>query len=241
MQNEAEIKSAILAALDEEKHSRFSVLARALFFSTTISLGLFGLLSVLYDPDHKRSWIVAAVTIGSVLAAGLWAYFLPQPRIQVPGFWSRWVAARILILMTVLNAVQLVICPHFALVHLDLGGPLSFISKLPEFYMNLGGPTVCMFLCGVTFSGMTAILSFSAIQKTLMRSHAILILKAIGIAALSEIPILVIQFTHSRDFQATGFWLAGSVLGISIAALILRGWVGSHDRHYLLPERTNLS
>lgn len=213
----AKLVEAIQGALREEKAPRLTRWLK-IASGSVICTALMAL-PILFMLKEQATlvWKCALVIWGSCFALAFWLYFRPQPRLVVPGYWSPFIFAKILLAMTALTGAQILLCPSF--VFLDT--PVRWNPFLPvtEWLMAIGGMSVCMASCGFLFSGIGGIVAFGLIRQTLRRSHWEDILKASGVAYFTQIPIVLIQiFDPALRAFATSWMLGGIVGTISIAA-----------------------
>ncbi len=214
------LQSAIMKALEEEKKSRWGLILKTFLCASILALVILSLLHLIWVDFFSHLNIAVAFLIWGLLVFGFALYFYPQPRLQLEGYWSPWVFAKLLIGMTIITVIQLAICPEFAL--MGIKSPFSIFEKVTNFYMSFGGMQACMFLCGLTFSFLGAAVAFSVIRKTFMNSRWNSLFSAMGVALLGQLPVIVLQLIneHSRSYFI--FWLSGSALALGSVAVFLK-------------------
>jgi hypothetical protein len=166
--------------------------------------------------------MAACFFIWFALVAGFALYFIPQPRLSVRGYWSLWVYAKLLILMTITTVLQLILCPHFALVHFSNENPFRFFESVTAEYMRWGGMSGCMFLCGLTFSSLGALVAFSFMGRHFSFSRPQRLLAAVGIGLLAQLPIMVLQLSSPAGQPYFLFWLLGSAIGLGLMGIVFK-------------------
>jgi hypothetical protein len=215
------LQSAIIKSLEEEKKPKARQLTKVLLLGSAVTFILACILFGIYSNHINAVWYIACAFGWVLLLTGFYLYFYPEPKIAVRGLWNKWVIAKVLLAMTVISALELVICPHFAFVHMQVPG-LAIFENLTSHYMAVGGMAGCMFLCGLTFSGIAALFSFLFISKTLSGSSLRSFLPVAGIALLAQLPVMILQLAehHLRPYFI--FWLIGSAMAIFMIAYLVR-------------------
>jgi hypothetical protein len=217
----SEIKSAILGALREEKkwyRKSFLILLLALSCGAVLFLGL----RWYWQEAH---WFLHSVLClwSLALGAGLYLVLKPQPRVEVEGYWSRYVFAKLLLVVALVGVGQLLLCPHFAQIDDDMGG-LEFFKSVTDFYMSLGGMSACFFLCGITFGSIAGV----AGQWWLRKSSSVkqwrpYVFSSLIIFILLE-PINLLQFnsgSHAHQEMSPLYWPLGLLLGVFGGGLLV--------------------
>jgi hypothetical protein len=219
------LQSAIVKSLEAEKVSPYKRMFKVVLTASLVLVVLACLLGFFFQESFSPAWGIACLFSWALLLIGFYLYFYPQPRIAVRGFWSKWVIAKVLVAMTVISALELIICPHFAFVHMDTPG-LGLFEGITSQYMAVGGMAGCMFLCGLTFSGIAALFSFLFISKTLSGSNLKAFLPIAGIALIAQLPIMILQLSEHHLRAYFIFWLIGSAAGILIVAFLIQRVTG---------------
>jgi hypothetical protein len=211
---------AIHQALAEEKRPRseryLKTVALALFFTLALTLPI----AVLFREQMNWVWKVAGVFWGLCFLTGFSLYFHPQPRLSVPGYWSPWIFARILIGMTVLTGLEIILCPSFVF----LGSETSWAPflRVTEWFMSVGGMKACMFSCGLIFSGLGGLFTFATVRKVLSKSSNVDLIRAIGLAYVTQLPLLLVQLSEEELRSFVGFWFFGGLLGLCAVVSLIK-------------------
>lgn len=216
------LKSSIMNALEEEKKTRFQIYTRSVLKATLIAAITGGLLYCFWSASFSKEWLGAFFLIWLLLIVGFSLYEYPQPRLAVRGYWSLWVFAKLLIAMTLISAVQLVICPHFAFMGANSSNPFAIFGSVTEKYMQWGGMNGCMFLCGFTFSLIGSALGFSLVRRHFSFSQKRDLGMVLFIALLSESPIIILQLQNSHSREMLLFWLGGSFIAFALTTFLLK-------------------
>jgi hypothetical protein len=219
------IQGAILKALHEEKQPLALVFAKSAAKAVILSALIVALLYCVWSESFSSHWIGACALMSVSLMIGFALYDYPQPRLAVRGYWTLWVFAKLLIGLTVIMALQLILCPHFALVHVPQDSPFAFFEVLTHQYMAVGGMKFCMFMCGLTFSAMGGAFAFSFISKHFSFGRFRQLAFAVGIGLISQLPIALLQIMSPSNRPYVLFWLVGSCLGFTLNAIIFK-WIG---------------
>jgi hypothetical protein len=211
---------AIQQALEEEKRSRSQRYLKstlmAAFFTAALTLPI----ALLFREQMNWVWKVAGMFWGLCFLTGFSLYFHPQPKLSVPGYWSPWIFAKILIGMTLLTGFEIILCPSFVF----LGSENSWSPFLPvtEWFMSWGGMKGCMFSCGLIFSGLGGLFTFATVRKVLSGSSRVAIARAIGFAYVTQFPLLLVQIADEDLRNFVGFWFLGGLLGLSLVVFLLK-------------------
>jgi len=207
--------NAISGALKEEKKSRSLRLGRVLLLSTLTTLLLSCPLYFMFREELSLAWKLAMGFWWLCLTVGFYLYYLPQPRLEVPGYLSPWILAKILISMTVLTVIQILICPSF--VFLETPFSWSPFESLTHLFMSWGGMQTCMFLCGLLMTVFGGVLSFLIVARTLKEGDSRNFTKVLAIAYLSQAPLLLVQILDGDLRPYVVFWIVGGLLGLAMA------------------------
>ena len=213
------LKQSILTALDEEKRPKYLRLSKTLIFSSVLTIFFaFGFFS--FWPVEFNSVILGtSFFLMLVFIAGFLLYFLPQPRIQVPGLWMTWMWGRLLISMGIISTFQFILCPDLAGM-IGIESILPWMSSITHVFMSIGGMKACMFACGILFSGVASGIVLTTMRKVVFRSKWSQLLTAAGFVFLGQLPIIFCQATKSPDYLA--YWILGSSLSILFVSLMIR-------------------
>ncbi len=215
------ILNAISGALKEEKIPvrirRIKTLAASLLCTGVLAAPLL----LMFKENINTAWIIALGIWWLCLLAGFHLYYTPQPRLAVPGYWSPWVFARLLILMTFLTVGQILICPSFVF----LESPLHFtpFESLTRLFMSLGGMRACMFFCGLIFTSIGGLLTFLTVSRVMKRSSGASLLNAVGVAYFTQLPVIGIQIWDEDLRPYVLFWILGGLIGAALMSLLVRG------------------
>jgi hypothetical protein len=167
-----ELENAILKALKEEKKSPIPRAGKTFLYASILSIVVLSLLHWCMGEVVTHSFLIVACLIWILILLSFWIHFLPQPRIMVRGYWTPVAIARLLLVMTLITILQIIICPELAALTSTDGLQLPIFSKITDFYMGFGGMKVCMFLCGLTFSGASALVAFSTVKRVLSNTSS---------------------------------------------------------------------
>jgi hypothetical protein len=72
--------------------------------------------------------------------------------------------------------------------------------------MAIGGMKACMFSCGFIFSALGGVFTFATVRKVLSASSRIGLVRAIGLAYLTQVPLLLVQIADEGLRRFVGFW-----------------------------------
>lgn len=211
---------AIHKALDEEKRPRSQRYLKSVTLAALFTFALTLPIAVLFREQMNWVWKVAGLFWGLCFLTGFSLYFHPQPRLSVPGYWSPWIFAKILIGMTLLTGLEIILCPSFVF----LGSENSWTPFLPvtEWFMSVGGMRACMFSCGLIFSGLGALFTFATVRKVLSASSRTDLARAIGLAYVTQLPLLLVQLAEEDLRNFVGFWFLGGLLGLSVVVILMK-------------------
>ncbi len=210
---------AIQGALEEEKQPkrrRLIKVAVATALSTTI---LTLPIALVFRDQMGWVWQLAMGIWALCFWAGFSLYYRPQPRLTVPGYWSPQIFAKILIGMTLLTGVQILLCPSFVFLDSPLGW--APFAPITEWFMAWGGMSACMFSCGLLFSSLGAWTTFLAVRKVLSRSSTGDLVRAAGLAFLTQIPVIAVQVVDENLRPFAVYWGIGSAIGLLVAVFFL--------------------
>lgn len=211
--------SAIEGALKEEREPKAKRFIK-IGISTVVATTLLTLpLALLFREQLGWAWQMAAVVWLFCFMVGFSLYFYPQPRLTVPGYWSPVIFARILIGMTSLTGIQILLCPSFVFLDSSLGW--TPFAPITERFMVWGGMKACMFSCGLIFSGLGAIVTFISVRKVLSRSASKDLIRAAGLAFLTQAPVIGVQVVDESLRPFAGYWGVGSALGLLGGAFLI--------------------
>lgn len=211
---------AIQGALAEEKKPRSSRILKigiATLLSTTL---LTVPIALLFREQLGWVWQLAALAWALCFLVGFSLYFYPQPRLSVPGYWSPSIFARILIVMTLLTGVQIVLCPSFVFLDSPLGW--APFAPITERFMAWGGMSACMFSCGLIFSSLGAAVTSLAVRNVLSRSATKDLIRAAGLAFLTQAPVIGVQIFDENLRPFAIYWALGSGLGLLAIVFLVR-------------------
>lgn len=214
------IKNAILKSLEEEKKPYTTRFIK--IFILTLLATLFFTLCIYksWEQEFNTLWLIVCILFGVLMFIAFTLYFRPQPRLSVRGYWAPWVFAKLLLMMTLVTGLQLVICPHFIFGHHHGSNPFAIFHHVTDFYMSVTGSMKgCMFLCGITFSGLSSFLAFWTITRNLTFSRFRHLCVVIGISALSLLPVLFLQLSNDHTRSLLPYWLLGNGLSLFLMAI----------------------
>lgn len=228
-----DVRASILKAVEEERGSKLRPWIAGLV-ALVLSL-LFLILGVGgFWQDRPDSFLLISILWSLALGAGVFLFFQPQARMEIRGFWSSLVLAKILIVAVLGCSIQLVLCPHFAFLDHQLPG-FNFFSHVVEFYSKIAGHTGCLLLCGATFGAITAILGFVWIRRSLSLTHCRPIAWAALCVAVVALPVGFWQFSHSHHVAGSMFWGIGLVGGILLSAVLVFTFSRKEDLSIAVP------
>lgn len=215
------VKDSILLALQEEKESGLTRTIKIAKFLSAVSIPVVGLLWFSFRGELNLFWLVALVVwLGIAIFAAV-SYWKPQPRIEVPGFWTSWMYAKLLTLFLLISAIQLLICPHLAMIEPSPYFSVTIFETLQTAFMTWGGMAACMFFCGLSFSALATLAALLLMRRATKGSRSPVLFKIAGLAILAQLPIVILQISdpHLRSYFL--LWLLGSFIGVlSIASLL---------------------
>lgn len=212
--------SAIQGALEEERKPR-AVRFLKIGIATMLSTALLTVpVAFLFREQFSWVWQLAAVAWALCFLVGFSLYFYPQPRLSVPGYWSPSIFARILIVMTLLTGVQILLCPSFVFLDSPLGW--TPFAPITERFMAWGGMNACMFSCGLIFSSLGALVTFLTVRNVLSRSAARDLIRAAGLAFLTQAPVIGVQVFDESLRPFAIYWALGSGLGLLAIVFLVR-------------------
>ncbi len=213
------VREAIISAVKEEQKPLYPiVLASVLAAILSFAILKFGL-GFFWENEPASYGLVSALW---ALSAGLGAFLLfrPHPRIEVRGFWSMHSFSKTVLITLAVVLLQLVTCPHFAFLSHELPG-FSFFSHIINFYMSVGGHAFCLFACGLSFSGIAALVSALWIRRTLdSRTISSWLWAAVIILAII-LPVGVLQFQSASAHHGGSmlYWILGCFAGVLLVVL----------------------
>ncbi len=213
------VNQAISKALEEEKIPFKNRMAKIILIASVLVLFLAGLGCISLKQSLPTSWTLAFIGWWTLLIAAFTLYFKPEPKLEIQGNLSSWIFAKIIISMTVITIFELLICPSFVV--MDSISSWTFLAPITDVFMSWGGMKACMFLCGFIFVGLGSLASFLLVAKSLSGSSFRGFIKCVGIAYLTQLPILWIQLCDEMLRETFLFWLLGSVLSLLLAGLII--------------------
>jgi len=215
-----QVLSAIQGALAEEKVPFKRRLLKSAGWGTLFTLILALPLAATFRDQMSAIWLAATALWWLFLCGGFYLHYYPQPRLAVPGFWSPWVFAKVLLTMVGMTALEILLCPSFVF----LESPLAWnpFEPLTALFMNWGGMGFCMFACGAIFSSIGGVISFVLVSRTLSRSSGRDVLRAAAVASLTQLPILAVQLYDGELRPFAVFWMIGAVTGTWLMALGVR-------------------
>lgn len=214
------VKNSILEALKEEKESSLIRWRKILLMSFSVSVPLIGICWIAFSSEINFFWLVSFASWIAFAGLASFIYWQPQPRIVVPGFWTRWMYSKIFFLFLILSALQLLICPHLAMVAPSPYLTLNLFEPLQHLFMSWGGMASCMFFCGLCFAILASGFSFLFMRKAVSNTGWRIILKIVGLAALAQLPIVAIQLSDAHLRAYFLLWLLGSPIGVFCVATL---------------------
>ncbi len=220
---QTDIRKAILSSLKEEQTPKTRIVFRGLFWGSILSLALILCLRSMSRDVFATNDLALCISIWTTMAVGLTLVFWPQPRIQPRGYWGALAYGRLLVGMVIVTILQLIVCPEFASMAFHSSGPFSFVGQLTHFYMSFGGMKGCMFLCGLTFTGLGAFMIFRILDRAFLQTPAKKLPGILGLSLLGQSPVIVLQALDPQGRMTFVYWIAGSLLALIIIALMMRG------------------
>lgn len=216
----ADVFNAIQNALTEEKKPVSMRCMKIVFGSFLLAILSIGPVFFLFSDQIDAGLWVAAGFWWLCLVLGLALYYYPQPRLVVPGLWSPWILAKIVVLTSVLTCFELLICPSFVFIHTPLSW--NIFEPLTTWFMATGGMRLCMFGCGFLFSSLTAFASFMMVSKTLKGSSWKGLFGVAALCLFAHLPIAFIQLWDEGLRPFVFYWILGSIIGILSIAMSIR-------------------
>lgn len=215
-----QILGAIQGALEEERRPLGLRIAKILLATVVSTLILVIPIALVFRDQMGWVWKAAAAVWAICFLTGFSLYFHPQPRLSVPGYWSPWIFAKILIGMTLLTGLQILLCPSFVFLESPLG--ISPFLPITEWFMSWGGMTACMFSCGFLFSSLGGMFTFLTVKKVLSRTAYRDLLRAVGVAYFTQLPLIGIQVVDEGLRPFAVHWAMGSVIGLVAVGVLVR-------------------
>lgn len=216
----ANIKSSILEALKEEKQSPFTQFKRVSSLLAAVSIPVVGILWFSFRGEFNFFWIISLLVWLGIAASASFLYWKPQPRIVIPGFWTGWMYGKLLILFLIISALQLLLCPHLAMVAPSPYFSIGIFEPLQQMFMSWGGMAACMFFCGLSFSAIATAISLMIMRRATAGARSKAILKISGLALVAQLPIIILQVSDAHLRSHFALWVLGSFLGVlSLSAL----------------------
>lgn len=214
------ILTAIKGALDEEKIPKSTRLLK-IFVSSTLLVTLLSLpLLFLFRQEVNAAWCLAILTWWILFSVGFYLHFSPQPRLEVRGYWSPFVFARLLIVSALLTGVEIILCPSFVFLNSPL--PWSPFGGITRWFMSWGGMPACMFSCGFLFASLGGITSFVVVAKVLSGGRLKTLRLPLILLFSTQIPVLIIQAWDASLRSFLPFWVLGCLSGITLAIFAVR-------------------
>lgn len=215
------VVKAIQGALAEEKRPRSERLVKVGLATVVSTLILTLPIAFLFREQLGWVWKAAGAMWALCFWVGFSLYFHPQPRLIVPGYWSPFIFAKILIGMTLLTGIQILLCPSF--VFLGSSAGWNPFLNITEWFMAQGGMSACMFACGFIFSSLGGVITFMTVRKILFRSAPRDFIKAVGLAFLTQVPLVGVQIADEGLRPFAVFWGLGSGLGLFVMVSLIKG------------------
>ncbi|PIR22524.1 MAG: hypothetical protein COV44_07500 [Deltaproteobacteria bacterium CG11_big_fil_rev_8_21_14_0_20_45_16] len=216
----SDIKSSILEALQEEKQSPVKRARKILNLLAAISIPVVGILWFSFRGEFNLFWLVSLIVWLGIAASAAFFFWKPQPRIIVPGFWTSWMYGKLLILFLLISAIQLLVCPHLAMISPSPHFSINVFEPMQEMFMSWGGMASCMFFCGLSFSAIATAISLFIMRRAATGARSAAIFRISSIAVLAQFPIIILQISDAHLRSHFALWLLGSFLGVlSLSAL----------------------
>ncbi len=219
MKSPDRLHESIILALEEERKPRARLVLKASISSILLSASLAYALSLVWSSELQTIVITVGFSLLFLLSIGFLFYFMPQPRIKVPGFWMPWMWGKLLIGMSLLSVVQLMACPDLAGI-IGAESYLPWLSQLTHFFMHIGGMKTCMIMCGLLFSAISSTMAFFSLRKILSASRFKWILFAVAFSFLGQLPVIICQ--AMQGLESFPYWITGSLLAIFVVAFAFR-------------------
>ena len=214
------IINAIHGALEEEKVPRPRRLLKV-FGASLLSLILLSLpLLLLFRKEVNVAWCLALFSWWVLFSIGFYLHYSPQPRLVVPGYWSPFIFARLLIVSSILTAVEIILCPSFVFLESPL--PWSPFEGITHWSMNWGGMNACMFVCGFLFASMGGLASFAVVGRVLGGTRLKALLQPLVLLFSTQAPVLIIQASDTSLRMFLPFWIVGCLSGLAVALFLVR-------------------
>ncbi len=213
------VLNSISKALAEEKKPRMYRWKKVAAWTISVAaLSLIPFLAVA-DTENKLWPILSCVFWVSMLAVGFTLYFRPQPRLAVPGYWSAWVYAKVIVGSTLGTIITFLVCPSFAFVPTKLSwNPFEHLTMS---LMHMGGMRLCMLFCGFLFSVLISVFAFSTTARVLARTRVQKLILLAGLVVAAQLPILAFQVFAEALRPTALYWLVGGIVGAFLGVLIV--------------------
>jgi len=215
------IRSAISGALQEEKTPSYVRVLKAFIYATLLASVLLLPIKLLFQDSLESVWVYSGIIWWGVMFIGFFLYYAPHPRLVLPGYFSPSVFAKIMIVMSVANALQILVCPDLAFLESPIGW--SPLRRVTIWLMSMGGMKACMLFCGFVFSLVSSFAGFATISRTLKRGLLRNYLGVGALAVLSQLPLFFAQINQEGLKEFVSFWTVGVLLGITLGLCFWRG------------------
>lgn len=216
-----DVKNSILLALEEEKQSPSQRVLKVLKMLLAISIPVIGVLWFSFRGQFNIFWLFSLLLWLGIVSFAIYSYWKPQPRLQVRGFWTSWVYSKILILFLLISALQLLICPHLAMIAPSPYFSIDVFEPLQSMFMAWGGMAACMFFCGLSFSALATLIALVLMRRATEGMRLPTLFKIGGLAVVAQLPVVVLQLSDAHLRSHFSLWLLGCFIGVlSVAALL---------------------
>ncbi|MBN8555451.1 MAG: hypothetical protein J0L93_08405 [Deltaproteobacteria bacterium] len=217
-----QLMSAIRGALEEEKVPQWKWKLKSFVIASLLAGCILTFLHWIWPDAVTHQILTATSCVWLLLLIALSLYFKPQPRLEVRGFWSTWTWGRLLMGMTLISLLQIAVCPDLAALS-NLPNYLSSLTEpMTQTFMNWGGMSLCMFFCGLIFSGLAAGLVFLTVREAIAYAPKKYFLGIFAVMLLGQSPVILLQTMDAHARLHLPYWLMGSLTALLTILFLFR-------------------
>ncbi len=220
------VRDCILESLDAEKKPKWQWLAISIL-SALFIFGLWWLASQFLGAHLQGEVVCLHLSLGALFIVGFLLFRYPEPKFSVRGYLGRKAFGKLLIVSSVLGALEFLFCPHLVFTHQNFGGFFSFMNIFVDYSEAKLGPDFCSFICGFIFSTLVSLVSFLFVFKNLSFFKLRPFLLSLGGCSIAFLPIFLIHALDDHLRSQLLWWGSGVLFGITLVGLIFSaaGWL----------------